>query len=61
MVAFGLFHVVYGPLSDRYGRKGVLVTGLSLVVVGSLLAALAVVMQQLLGAMGAYSVGLVPH
>ena len=41
VVAFGVFQLVYGPLSDRYGRKGVLVTGLALMALGSLAAALA--------------------
>ena len=50
VVAFGLFHLVYGPLSDRYGRKGVLLTGLSLVPLGSLVAALAPNLEVLIAA-----------
>ena len=41
VVAFGLCQLVYGPLPDRYGRKGVLVAGLALMALGSLVAALA--------------------
>jgi MFS transporter, DHA1 family, multidrug resistance protein len=50
VVAFGLFHLVYGPLSDRYGRKGVLVTGLALVALGYLVAALAPNLEVLIAA-----------
>ncbi len=41
MVAYGVFQLVHGPLSDRYGRKPVLMIGLVIAAVGSALAALA--------------------
>lgn len=41
VVAFGGLQLVYGPLSDRYGRKRMLMIGLLLALAGSLLAALA--------------------
>lgn len=41
VVAFGVFQLGYGPLSDRYGRRGVLMTGLALLASGSLIAAMA--------------------
>lgn len=41
VVAFGALQLLYGPLSDRLGRRRVLLAGLGLTVLGSLLAALA--------------------
>jgi len=41
VVAYGVCQLVYGPLSDRYGRKGILIIGLGLLSLGSLIAALA--------------------
>jgi MFS transporter, DHA1 family, multidrug resistance protein len=41
LVAYGALQVLYGPLSDRLGRKRILLFGLALAAVGSLLAAFA--------------------
>jgi DHA1 family bicyclomycin/chloramphenicol resistance-like MFS transporter len=41
IASYGVLQLVYGPLSDRHGRKPVLMVGLALAVGGSLLAALA--------------------
>lgn len=41
VVAYGCLQLLYGPLSDRLGRKKVLMAGLSLAGLGSLLGALA--------------------
>lgn len=41
VVTYGGFQLLYGPLSDRHGRRLVLLTGLALACLGSVLAALA--------------------
>ena len=41
VVAYGTLQVVYGPLSDRHGRRRVLLVGLTLAAAGSVLGALA--------------------
>ena len=41
VVTYGSLQLIYGPLSDRIGRKKVMMLGLSVAVAGSLLAALA--------------------
>jgi DHA1 family bicyclomycin/chloramphenicol resistance-like MFS transporter len=48
MVFFGLGNLLWGPLSDRYGRKPVLLAGLALYIIASLLCARAVDVYQLI-------------
>ncbi len=50
LVAYGSAQLIYGPVSDRYGRKRALKIGLSLAFAGSLLAALAPDLPTLIGA-----------
>lgn len=48
LLAFGCSQLVWGPLSDRYGRKPVLLIGLSAYTVSALASALAPSMEMLL-------------
>ena len=50
VVAYGAFQLVYGPLSDRHGRRHVLMVGLLLAGLGSLLAAWAPSLDVLIAA-----------
>ncbi|MGH7089415.1 MAG: multidrug effflux MFS transporter [Stellaceae bacterium] len=50
LITMAVVTPVYGSLSDRYGRRPVLLSGLSLFVVGSLFSALATSIPMLIGA-----------
>lgn len=48
LLGLALFQLVYGPLSDRYGRKPVLTTGVSIYFVASVLSMLTNSIEQLI-------------
>ncbi|MCC6195307.1 MAG: MFS transporter [Burkholderiales bacterium] len=50
VVAYGGLQLLYGPMSDRLGRRQVLLAGLALAFAGSVLAALAPAISVLIGA-----------
>lgn len=50
VVTYGAFQLLYGPLSDRHGRRHVLMAGLALACLGSVLAALAPNLEVLIAA-----------
>lgn len=50
VLAYGSLQLLYGPLSDRFGRRRVLLVGLGLAFAGSVLAALAPTMGVLIAA-----------
>jgi DHA1 family bicyclomycin/chloramphenicol resistance-like MFS transporter len=58
LLAFGLAQLVMGPLSDRYGRRPVLLGGLSLYTLASLGATLAPDMATLIAMRGVQGVGM---
>lgn len=48
LLGFGVAQIIYGPLADRYGRKPILMIGLSLYVLFSVLAAFAPTFETLI-------------
>ncbi len=48
LLGFAFFHLVCGPLSDRYGRKPILIAGLSVYVLMSVLCALSETIEELI-------------
>ena len=50
LVTFGTLQLLYGPMSDRVGRKSVLLTGLALAIAGSVAGALAPSVEVLIAA-----------
>lgn len=57
LLALGLSDIVYGPLSDRYGRRIPLISGLALFIFGSALAAMATSVETLLVARAIQGIG----
>jgi len=50
LIATAIGQIIMGPLSDRFGRRPVLLTGLALFVVGSIACAMATTIEMLLAA-----------
>src|SRR5690349_2090905 len=57
LIGFALGQILYGPLSDRHGRKPVLVGALALYCAASLLCALSVSLPMLIGARALQALG----
>ncbi|MEX1166395.1 MAG: multidrug effflux MFS transporter [Hydrogenophaga sp.] len=49
LLAFGLSQMVWGPLSDRFGRRPILLVGMAIYVAAALGGALATTMEMLIG------------
>lgn len=66
MLGLGFSQFVYGPLSDRYGRKIILIFGISLALLGNLLSALSfnlvlLCSAQLIVGLGAAACSIIPR
>jgi len=57
MLTYGLFQAVYGPLSDRFGRKPVLLVAIVIYVAGSFLGAAALSIEMVIAARVLQAVG----
>ena len=57
LVAFSFGQLVYGPLSDRYGRRPAIVVGLAIYVAGSALSALSTSIEMLIVARAVQAFG----
>lgn len=57
LLGFGVTQIIYGPLADRFGRKPILMLGLSLYVVFSVLAAFSPTFELLIAARVGTGVG----
>src|SRR5260221_13016994 len=57
LVGFAVAQLVYGPLSDRFGRRPVLVAGLTVYVAGSLACAVAPSIEAMIAARFLQAVG----
>lgn len=57
LLSFGIAQIVYGPLADRFGRRPVMIVGLTIYVLASLMAAAAGTIETLLVARALQGIG----
>lgn len=57
LLGFGFAQILYGPLSDRYGRRPILLAGISIFTVFSIVAAFATSLEQIMIARAVQGIG----